>query len=201
MRPLAKFATWTSIRSKQLICSPFLSVWEHALKTSDGHILDPYFLTKTHDFVLAVVIDSRDRVWLLDHYRPGIASVQREIPAGLIDGNENPEQTVVRELQEEIGYTGGQIYLTAQSYFDSSRQSGKCYSFLALGGDITTEAYDEPGANFIPQVFTVPELLADISSSSTSCAYPPVVIASIYYGIDYLKKLDNPQSRRLRTQL
>ncbi|OAA79747.1 MutT/nudix family protein [Akanthomyces lecanii RCEF 1005] len=39
-------------------------------------------------------------------YRPPIDRVSLEVPAGLIDAGETPEQAAVRELREETGYVG-----------------------------------------------------------------------------------------------
>ncbi|KAJ5397670.1 hypothetical protein N7509_005783 [Penicillium cosmopolitanum] len=43
---------------------------------------------------------------LQKQYRPPIDKVVIEIPAGLIDAGETPEQCAVRELKEETGYVG-----------------------------------------------------------------------------------------------
>lgn len=49
--------------------------------------------------------DSLDLL-LLKQYRPPIDQVMVEVPAGLIDRGETPEQCAVRELYEETGYVG-----------------------------------------------------------------------------------------------
>ncbi|KAJ5099506.1 nucleoside diphosphate-sugar hydrolase of the mutt family [Penicillium argentinense] len=43
---------------------------------------------------------------LQKQYRPPIGKVVIEVPAGLIDAGETPEQCAVRELKEETGYVG-----------------------------------------------------------------------------------------------
>lgn len=43
---------------------------------------------------------------LQKQYRPPINRVTIEVPAGLIDAGETPEQAAVRELREETGYVG-----------------------------------------------------------------------------------------------
>jgi ADP-ribose pyrophosphatase len=43
---------------------------------------------------------------LQKQYRPPVDQVVIEVPAGLIDPGETPEECAVRELKEETGYVG-----------------------------------------------------------------------------------------------
>lgn len=43
---------------------------------------------------------------LQKQFRPPVNKITIEVPAGLIDAGETPEQAAVRELKEETGYVG-----------------------------------------------------------------------------------------------
>ena len=43
---------------------------------------------------------------LQKQFRPPVGKVCIEIPAGLLDAGESPEECAVRELKEETGYVG-----------------------------------------------------------------------------------------------
>jgi ADP-ribose pyrophosphatase len=58
-----------------------------------------------HNEVIAVVpVESDGTVILENQYRYSIDKNLLEIPAGGIDGDETPEEAVIREMQEETGY-------------------------------------------------------------------------------------------------
>jgi ADP-ribose pyrophosphatase len=45
-------------------------------------------------------------ILLVRQYRPPIDKVTIEVPAGLVDAGETPQQCAVRELKEETGFVG-----------------------------------------------------------------------------------------------
>ncbi len=53
--------------------------------------------------IAALPIYEDTKVILLRQFRPAVNDYVLEIPAGVIEGNESPEQALVRELNEEIG--------------------------------------------------------------------------------------------------
>jgi ADP-ribose pyrophosphatase len=54
---------------------------------------------------LIPIIDSDD-ILLVTQYRHAAGKIVLEIPAGKIEKGETPEQAALREMREEVGYTG-----------------------------------------------------------------------------------------------
>jgi ADP-ribose pyrophosphatase len=50
--------------------------------------------------------DDEPRILLQKQWRPPINQTVIEVPAGLMDANETPEDCAIRELKEETGYVG-----------------------------------------------------------------------------------------------
>jgi 8-oxo-dGTP pyrophosphatase MutT (NUDIX family) len=58
---------------------------------------------------IMVLVDDRDRVLMMWRHRFVQDRWGWEVPGGLIGAGEEPEQTAVRELEEETGYRAGRI--------------------------------------------------------------------------------------------
>ncbi|XP_067683747.1 ADP-sugar pyrophosphatase-like [Haliotis asinina] len=77
-------------------------IWESVCRTTGS--------ADEADAVFVIPILKRtlkyDCVVLVKQYRPPMKAYTLEFPAGLVDKGETPEETAVRELHEETGYSG-----------------------------------------------------------------------------------------------
>ena len=70
-----------------------------------------------HKSAVAILpVNERGEIILVRQYRHAIDEDIYEIPAGLVEEGEDPRETAVRELQEEIGYRPGHIEEIAEFY-------------------------------------------------------------------------------------
>ena len=74
------------------------------------------------DAVAIFPIDEEGFVYLVKQYRFPIQEEFLEIPAGLVEVGENYEQTALRELQEEIGFSSK----TLEKIFEGYNSVGFC---------------------------------------------------------------------------
>lgn len=77
------------------------------LRVDDVELPDGSFSKReivSHKGAVAVLAIKDQQVLFVNQYRIAIQKVLTEIPAGLIDPGENPEETAIRECREEIGF-------------------------------------------------------------------------------------------------
>jgi len=76
--------------------------WESAERTSKKGSVDA-----VHIVAIYKERNCPDKIVVLKQYRPPVAGITIELPAGLLDkANESPETTALRELKEETGFQG-----------------------------------------------------------------------------------------------
>ena len=83
------------------------------------------------DAVGIMAIDEFSKVYLVRQYRPAIKRVTIEIPAGVIDGDEDPLETADRECQEEIGMKPVDLKPLCSFYHSVGFSTGKIQIVLA----------------------------------------------------------------------
>lgn len=113
------------------------------------------------------------------------------------------KQQFSRELQEEIGYQGGEIYKTGAAYANPSNQNNKVHSYLAVGGTCSAEKTKELGADFLEEKIAFKDFVADISDPANSTLYQSLHIASIFFAFNFIRstKTDSAAIVRLRSTL
>jgi len=79
----------------------------------------------------ALPILNQEEVILVKQYRYCVKESLFEIPAGIIEPNEAPEQTIKRELEEEIGYTSDSFESILTYYSSPGFTNEKLYLFTA----------------------------------------------------------------------
>ena len=91
---------------------------------------EPYYSLRLRDYVAIFAVTEEKEVVLVRQYRPAVEKYTIELPSGLAEESEPPEETARRELWEETGYRARQVDLVDCLYPDTGRLGNRvwyCY--------------------------------------------------------------------------
>lgn len=181
--PLKK---WQTNSSEYLVKDRWITLRADSCVTPTGHTIEPYYVIEYPDWVNCVVISDEGEVTLLRHYRHAINGYVLEILGAIIDSGETPEETMKRELEEEVGLVGADIQRTGAVYANPSMLTNTNYCFIAIGGSFDGHKEDEPGADFVPVKMPLSELLKTIEDQTE--VMQSLHVSSIMLALAYLRK-------------
>ena len=128
------------ILSKEYISNhQYFTARKDSYQTPSGKIVDPYFVVELPECVLALAITKEKEVLLIEQYRHPIQQRSIEFPGGFIDKNETPEIAIIRELQEETGYSFTGYHYLGKTYSNPGVLTNATHLFVATGGEKTSE--------------------------------------------------------------
>src|SRR5882672_10379867 len=92
---------WQVLSEITLIAQRWLEVREQRVRLANGHEIERFHLIKGPDWAGVLCLTEAREVVLVRQYRHGIAGPSLELPAGVLDGAEEPLAAARRELLEE----------------------------------------------------------------------------------------------------
>lgn len=84
-----------------------------------------------HKNAACVLAINKDKVLLVGQYRKAIEEFIYELPAGILNIEEEPQDGALRELEEETGYSAGKTKLIYEFYSSPGFLDEKVYLFQA----------------------------------------------------------------------
>ncbi len=97
-------------------------------RTGEEH---DFFVLESSPWVNVIPLTKGGDVVMIEQYRHGIQEVTLEIPGGLIEPGDSPEEAARRELREETGYGDGELIDLGFVYPNPAIQNNRCHTFLA----------------------------------------------------------------------
>lgn len=145
---------WEVLESKLLVNERWLVVSEQRVRLANGHEIERFHLIEGPDWTCVVCVTDASEVVLVRQYRHGIASASLELPAGVIDGRETPEQAARRELLEETGYVSDDWVCIQSVSTEPARHTTRAHFFCARRARLAQKP--TPEESELLDVLTVP---------------------------------------------
>jgi ADP-ribose pyrophosphatase len=93
----------------------------------------PFYSLRLPDYAAILAITEDQRVLAVRQYRPAVERYTLELPSGLVDPGESPEQAARRELLEETGYEAASLEVLGPMLPDTGRLGNHIWSCVATG--------------------------------------------------------------------
>ncbi|HYP51600.1 MAG TPA: NUDIX hydrolase [Pyrinomonadaceae bacterium] len=105
-----------------------------------------------------IPITKNNEVVLIEQFRQGIEAVSLEIPGGIVDEGETPEQAATRDLLEETGYGAGEVVYLGKSNPNPAIQNNFVYHFAAFGCVKKQEPQFDSSEHCVERVVSLSEI-------------------------------------------
>ncbi len=125
---------WTLLDSRYVIQRPWATLRVDKLQLPNGNVKDEYYVLEYPTWVNMVAITEDQEVLFVQQYRHGADEILIELPAGVVEENEDPAVAARRELLEETGYAFDTIEHICQLYANPATSGNITHTYLLTGG-------------------------------------------------------------------
>ncbi len=122
---------WRCIHSKQSQSFRVFSVRTDisiSPRTGNEH---EFYIIESNDWINVIPITDDESVVMVRQYRHGSKTITLEIPGGLVDPGDTPEEAALRELLEETGYQAKELTKIGEVNPNPALFNNRCHTFLA----------------------------------------------------------------------
>jgi len=151
---MAEPPAWEVVSREELQdCAVFRVSRSLARSPRTGNV-HPFYGIDAASWVNVVALTAADEIVMVRQWRHGPGAVTLEIPGGIVDPGETPEQAAVRELLEETGYAGGRAHSLGAVNPNPALFANRVHTFLVR--DAAPRAAVANGPTEETQVVLVP---------------------------------------------
>lgn len=123
--------TWKTLSSKYIYKDRWFIARADSCVLPNGKIIEPYYVLEFPNWCNVVVVTNDDKILMVRQYRHAINKTTIELPGGVIDKDENPQDAAIREVLEETGYTISEIHLLYSTAPNPATNNNLAYFYLA----------------------------------------------------------------------
>lgn len=135
----------TVVRRTEQRLSMWVRVVNKQVKFAPGQRSQRYHCMAQADYIAIVAKTRSGLIPLVRQYRPAVEAYTWELPAGLLEEGERPEQACRRELLEETGLKVDSLAYLGARYADTGRLENRLHAFFVRASDSNPSFKPEQG--------------------------------------------------------
>ena len=140
---------------EEIKISPWVCLVRKEVLFDSGH-KETYHSLKQRGYVAILALTPDNKIPVIRQFRPALETYTWELPAGILEEGEQPEQACQRELLEETGLKTEKMIYLGHYDADTGRLENEVHSFLVQASQTDPSFIPEPGLQV--QFLTLPEL-------------------------------------------
>lgn len=90
-----------------------------------------FYVLESMDWVNVIPITPDDLIVLIRQYRHGTREITLEIPGGIVEPGDSPEEAARRELREETGFEGAEMVSIGRVHPNPAFLNNHCFTYVA----------------------------------------------------------------------
>ena len=173
---------WPRLASQLVFNSGLFSVTrDRTCSPRTGAEQDVYVIHMV-DWLMTVALTAEGDLVMVRQYRHGSREASLEIPGGLHDAGEPPQEGAARELAEETGYGGGVLSLLGELRPQPALLSNRVRIYLARGVQRAAAPQPDAGEDIEVVLLDPREVPARIASGEMNNAMTVTALALASFG-------------------
>ena len=125
--------------------SPWVGIVAKEVEFGPGGPREVYHCLSQPDYIAILARTPSGLIPIVRQYRPAVEAYTWELPAGLLEQEEDPEVACRRELKEETGLNAEAIIYLGGYHADTGRLENRLHAFFVQASDPDPNFVYEPG--------------------------------------------------------
>jgi len=145
---------WKTLVTEEIFNSRWLRLRRDTCRLPNGREIDDYYVVEAPFGAAIVALTEDSELVLVRQYKHGLGKIVLELPAGNVDDDEEPADTIVRELREETGYVASDVKFVATLSTKPARMSAQ--TFIYFASNVKQEAQQQQKDNEVINIVLMP---------------------------------------------
>jgi 8-oxo-dGTP pyrophosphatase MutT (NUDIX family) len=161
---------WERLESRRLAEYEMFAVREDRSRSPKDGKVETYHVAESPGGVCVVALTDDGRVVMVEQFRHGTRRLSLELPSGVVDDGESPEDAATRELREETGFEGGDVRVLGRIDLNPSWQRTEVHAVLVRGARRAGEQDQDPTEDIAVRLLSLDELRRKVRDGEVDAA-------------------------------